>query len=138
MNADSKYDEYSGRGFLADATVMFAAVLLLVASGFSFLQGASAIANDDLYSAGSDYLYRFDMNVWGTVQLVLAVLGFAVAIGIFRGASWAMVGGMIIVGFSMLTNFAFIPRYPWWSITIIALDLLLLWALSAQLGRPRK
>ena len=49
---ESRFDiDYSSRGTVADFTGTFAGVLLLIVSGFDILQGASAIANDDLYAA---------------------------------------------------------------------------------------
>ena len=120
-------------GFMSDFVSIFAGVLLLISAAFGILQGASAIANDDLYSAGSEYLYKFDMTVWGWTHVVIGVLCLLVAIGILRGSSWGQVSGMVIAGLSAITNFAFLPHYPLWGITIIALDLLIIWALSTQL-----
>ncbi|MBZ5737102.1 DUF7144 family membrane protein [Nocardioides mangrovi] len=125
------YDEGGeGRRLIIDATSLFAGVLILLASLFSLLQGAAAIANDELYSEGSDYLYRFDMDVWGTVQLVIGALGLLVAYGVIRRSSWGLVCGMILACLSMVTNFAQLPTYPFWSMTLIAFDVLFLWALS--------
>lgn len=120
-------------GFLTDFISIFAGVLLLISAAFGLLQGASAIANDDLYSAGSDYLYKLDMTAWGWTHVVIGVLCLLVAIGILRGASWGQVSGMVIAGLSAIANFAFLPHYPLWAITIIALDVLIIWALSVQL-----
>jgi hypothetical protein len=122
-------------GFMTDVISMFAGVLLLVAAGFSILQGAAAIANGDIYAAGSDYLYDFNMTVWGWVYLVLGVLGLIVAIGVLRRTSWGQVSGMIIAGLSALANFASLPHYPLWAISVIAVDLLIIYALSTQLKR---
>lgn len=129
--------DYSARGFAVDMTANFAGVLLIIASIFDLLQGGSAIANDDLYSAGSEYLYNFNMTVWGTIHLIIGVIGLIVGVGILARASWAMVCGMIVAGLSILTNFAFLPRYPFWAIIIIAFNLLVIWALSAQQRRAR-
>lgn len=134
MNSESRNDiDYSTRGFAADLAATFGGVLLIIVSTFDVLQGASAIANDDLYSAGSEYLYRFDMDTWGAVHLVLGIIGIVVGVGVLMRAGWALVTGMIVAGLSMLTNFVFIPQYPLWSITIIAFDLLVIWALSVQM-----
>jgi len=73
------------------------------------------------------------MTTWGWVHLTIGVLGVAVAIAILRWAAWGQICGIIIASLSMLTNFAFIPLYPWWAITIIAFNLLVIWALSVQL-----
>ncbi len=138
MRTESARDiDYSTRGLFADLGATFGGVLLLLSSGMGLLQGLSAVANDDLYAAGSDYLYKLDMTTWGTVHIVLAVIGAVVAVGILMGKSWARVLGMIIAGLSALTNFAFLPHYPLWSIVIIAFDVAVIWALSTMLGARR-
>lgn len=129
--------DHSTRGAVADITVAFAGVLLLVTSGMQILQGLAAIANGDIYAAGSDYLYQFDMTTWGIIQLVLGGLGVVVAIGILMRASWAQVVGMVIAGLSALTNFAFLPQYPFGAIVLIAANILVIWALSVQLRNYR-
>jgi hypothetical protein len=132
--AKSRTDiDYSTRGTVADFTGTFAGVLLLVVSGMDILQGISAMANDDLYAAGSENLYRFDLTAWGVVHIILGVLGVAVAIGILLWAAWGQITGIIVASLSILTNFMFLPNYPWWSITIIAFNALVIWALSVQL-----
>jgi hypothetical protein len=120
---------------MTDVVSVLAGVLLLMNGAFEILQGASAIANDDLYSAGSDFLYQFDMTTWGWVHLVIGLLSIVVGIGVLAGKSWGLVSGMIIAGLSALANFAFLPHYPLWAITVIAVDLLIIHALSVQLRR---
>jgi membrane-associated PAP2 superfamily phosphatase len=120
---------------MTDVVGVLAGVLLLMSGAFEILQGAAAIANGDLYSAGSDFLYQFNMTVWGWVHLVIGVLSIIVGIGILGGRSWALVAGMIIAGLSAIANFAFLPHYPLWAITVIAVDLLIIHALSVQLRR---
>ena len=134
MSERSRYDlDYSTRGFVADAAASFAGVLLLVTSAFDVLQGIAAIANEDLYAAGTEYLYKLNVSGWGWVHLVLGVLGIAVAVAILRRVAWGQILGIIIAALAMLTNFAFLPLYPWWSLTIILANLLIIWALSVQL-----
>jgi hypothetical protein len=136
MSSESQrnFDD-STRGGVVDVTAAFAGVLLFVAAGMEMLQGVAAIANDDLYAAGTEYLYKFDLTFWGVVHLVIGVLSLLVAIGILRRADWAQVGGMIIAGLAMLSNFAALPLYPFWSIVVIAFYGLVIWALSEQLGK---
>jgi hypothetical protein len=135
MSSESQrnFDD-STRGGVIDVTATFAGVLLFVAAGMEMLQGVAAIANDDLYAAGTEYLYKLDMTVWGVVHLIIGVLSLLVAIGILRRAGWAQVAGMIIAGLAMLSNFAALPLYPFWSIVVIAFYALVIWALSAQLS----
>ncbi len=134
MSSESRYEiDYSTKGTVADLTASFAGVLLIVAGLMDILQGSSAIANDDLYSKGSDYLYQFNMTTWGWIHVVLGVLGLAVAVGILRRSGWGQVGGIIVAGLGILTNFAALPHYPFWALTLIAFYLLVIWSLTTQM-----
>ena len=140
MSMDARYDrsdvDNADKGTMADVTSVLAGSLLLMVAFFDVLQGLSAIAKDNLYTVvGKDYLYQFDTTTWGWVHLVLGVLAGAVAVGLLVGAAWSQVVGLIIAGLVMLTNFAFLPYYPLWSITIIAFSGLVIWALCHQLRR---
>lgn len=136
--SESRHEiDYSTKGFAADVTASFAGVLLIVTALLDILQGMSAIANDDLYSSGSDYLYKFDMDVWGWIHVVLGVIALAIAIGILKRTGWGQVGGMIVAGLGILTNFAALPHYPLWSMLVIAFYALVIWSLSAQMRNYR-
>ena len=69
------------------------------------------------------------------LPFVIGVLAGAVAIGILLQAAWGQVTGLIVAGLMILTNFAFLPHYPFWSLTIIAFSVLVMWALCTQLRR---
>jgi lysylphosphatidylglycerol synthetase-like protein (DUF2156 family) len=129
--------DYSTKGTVADLTAAFAGILLIVAGLMDVLQGVSAIANDDLYSKGSDYLYQFNMTTWGWIHVVLGVIGVAVAVGILRRAGWGQLGGMLVAGLGILTNFAALPHYPLWALVLIAFYALVIWALSTQMKHYR-
>jgi hypothetical protein len=62
----------------------------------------------------------------GGILVLLA--GFAV----MRGALWARIVGITLASLSALANFFFIPFYPFWSLTVITLDILVIWALAAH------
>jgi hypothetical protein len=131
--SQEQYDRQT-KGLWADLVSTFGGVLLLISGAFEILQGLAAITNQDLYSAGSDYLYKFDMTVWGWVHVVIGVLSAIVAVGVLARRSWGQITGVVIAGLSMIANFAFIPRYPLWSLIVIAVDALVVWALLTQLG----
>jgi hypothetical protein len=139
MSLDSRYNrsdvDDSNDGMLADVTSVLAGSLLVMTALFDILQGLSAIAKDHVYAVGTDYLYRFDTTTWGWLHLIIGVLALAVAIGILVHASWGQVTGLIVAGLVMLTNFAFLPYYPFWSIIVITFSALVMWALCTQLKR---
>lgn len=108
-----------------------AAALLLVASVLVFFQGIAAVANDEsLVIVENDYIYAFNLTTWGWIHIVLGIIGAAIAIGVFGGALWARVCGIIIAALSIVANFLWLPYSPWWSVLIIAIDILVIWALA--------
>jgi hypothetical protein len=137
MNTESRRDiDYSARGAVADVTVTFAAVLLLITALMEILQGLAAI-NDPDFFAGADYTFDFNVTAWGWVHVILGVISVAVAIGLMTRKGWAQVLGLLIAGIGMLTNFAWLPHYPLWAILIIAINAFVIWALTVQLKNYR-
>jgi hypothetical protein len=138
MSAQPRNDlDYSTRGTVADVTSSFAGVLLLVSGSMDILQGLAAVANDDLYGQGADYLYDFNSATWGWIHLVLGVLTIVAAAGILLRKGWGQVIGIIIAGLGMLTNFAALPHYPFWAIVLIGFYALVIWSLTTQMRHYR-
>jgi hypothetical protein len=108
----------------------FAGVVMVIAGIWHVLQGIAAIAHDHIYVSTPDYVYSFDLTGWGWIHLVLGVVVAAVGVAILRGHSWAAAMGMILAGLSLLGTFLFIPWYPFWSLLIMALDALVIYALA--------
>ncbi|HLN77764.1 MAG TPA: hypothetical protein VK204_12020 [Nocardioidaceae bacterium] len=112
--------------------IVFAAMLMILAGTMQFLQGLVALVNDDFYVRGSEYLFRFDLTTWGWIHLVTGlVLAFAGA-ALLRGAMWARTLAVVIAGLSIFANFLWLPYYPVWSLTVMAFDLFVMWALIAH------
>jgi hypothetical protein len=131
MSRESPYED-SARGGIADVGASFAGVLLVLTSFMEILHGISAAADPELYAAGSDFVYRFNGTVWGITHIVIGVVSMVVAFGILRRRSWGQLGGMIVCGLGILANFADLPRYPAWSIVVIAFYAFVIWALNVQ------
>lgn len=119
----------------AVGTTWAAAALLLVGSILAFFQGIAAVANDEsLVLVSDDYIYSFSLTTWGWIHIVLGVIGVCIAIGMFVGATWARVCAIIIASLSIVANFLWLPYTPWWSILIIAIDVLVIWAVANWSG----
>ena len=106
------------------------AVLLITVGVLELLQGLSAIAKDEVLVTGIDYTYQFDLSAWGWTHLVLGVIVTAVGIALFTGAGWARTAALVTCAVSILVNFLWLPYYPMWAITIIALNAVVIWAVS--------
>ena len=119
----------------ATGFALFAAVLMMIAGLWGIVVGISAILNDKIFVTTQGYVYEFDITAWGWIHLILGILVGGAGIGILQGATWGRVVGIAVAGLSVLANFLFLPHYPVWSILIIALDVLIIWALVTYPGR---
>ena len=119
----------TGRSAAAGGISLVAAVFLVMAGLFQALLGLSQLFGSDYFLVTDKYVFRFDPTVWGWIHLIVGVVAVIVAVGIFTGANWARITGIVIAALSALTAFTWLPYQPAWSILIIAVDFLVIWAL---------
>jgi hypothetical protein len=118
--------------------VVFGGVMLIVMGGFQITQGLVALFDDGFYAVGSDGLVvNVDYNTWGWIHLVIGLVGVLVGIGLLAGNLAARIAGVVIAGLSALVNMAFISAYPVWSVLVIALDVIVIFAIIVH-GREVK
>jgi hypothetical protein len=110
---------------------VFAGVMLMLIGVFHALTGLAAIIEDEFFVVGSNYAYEFDATAWGWIHLIYGVILVFAGYGIFQGAMWARLVGITLAAISAVGNFFFIPYQPIWALLIIALDVLVIAALSA-------
>ena len=109
---------------------LFAATMMFVVGVFQAIDGIAAIAEDDVFVATRNYTFDLDVTAWGWIHLIIGlVMAFAGA-ALFSGKAWAGVLAIMFAMLSMISNFFFIPYYPFWAILIIAIDIWIIWALT--------
>lgn len=112
--------------------VFFASVMMIVMGSFDAIQGLAAIIKSGFYVVPSDYFISVNATGWGWTHLILGAVVVLAGFALFRGSMWARVVGIAVAGLSMIVNFAAIPIYPVWAVSIIAIDALVIWALAAH------
>lgn len=120
----------AGHRGLALGGAIAASIILLTAGVLSIFQGIAAVAKDDLLVVGYSYTYEFSIATWGWIHLVVGVLLLLAGIGLMSGATWARLVAIVVAAVSIVANFLWLPYYPLWSILIIAIDLVIIWAVS--------
>jgi hypothetical protein len=110
----------------------FAGFLMIVGGIFHVMIGLAGLANNPVFVTSQNYIFKFNLTTWGWAHLIVGILVLAAGFAVFSGAVWARTVGVIIAGISMIANFAFLPYYPLWAILIIALDIGVIWALTAH------
>jgi len=120
-----------GRGL---GLVMFAAIVLLVLGFFNMIYGIAAIANSHVFTANAHYVIG-NLRAWGWITLILSVLQLVAAAGVLAGNQLARWFAVAVVGLNAIDMMFFIPAYPFWALTIIAVDIVALYGLCAYGSR---
>ena len=114
--------------------VFFASVLLVVVGFFNIIYGIAAIANSHVFVANAHYVTG-NLRFWGWITLIIAVLQLAAAAGILGGSQLARWFGVALLALNALDMMFFLPAYPLWALTIIAIDVVALYGLCAYGSR---
>jgi hypothetical protein len=120
-----------GQGY---GLVLFAAVLLLVVGFFNLIYGIAAIANSHVFTANAHYVFG-SLRTWGWITLILGALQLLAAGGVLTGNQLARWFAVAVVGLNAIDQMFFIPAYPFWSLMIIAVDVVALYGLCAYGSR---
>ena len=111
----------------------FAGTMAIMLGGFEATMGFVALFRDDYFAVTRNgLLVTMDYTAWGWVHLLLGVIAVAAGIGIFAGQMWARVLGIAIAVVNALANMAFLPAYPIWSVIVIAMDVIAIYALAVH------
>jgi hypothetical protein len=117
--------------------VLFAAIMMIMAGIFQAFDGLVALFNDTFYVATRKYLFQFDATTWGWIHLILGIVVALAGWGLLSGRTWARVVAITVAVLSAIANFLWIPYYPFWALTIITLDVFVIWAVAAH-GRDMR
>ena len=134
MSSSPSAFDYSTKGMLSSGVTGFAAIMLMAVGCFQILQGIAAIANDELFVAGGDYLFSFDTTAWGWFHLVLGLLGVGIGIAILTRTTVGLMAGIALAFVNLVAEFAFLPHYPFWALTLIGFNVVVIWALCSQIA----
>ncbi|WP_246884910.1 hypothetical protein [Streptomyces sp. GESEQ-4] len=118
-----------GAELLGGGLALFAGWALELSGTLSVLLGVVGVTRDTLFSS-PDYTYEFSLTAWGWIHIVIGIGLVAAGLGVLLGKAWGTGAGAVLAAVSLITQFMFIPFYPLWSISVMTLDLLALWALA--------
>jgi len=112
--------------------------MILISASFNLIDGIVAIANANYFrevSGQTAHLVVTDnLHAWGWATVAVATVMLFAGFGIFYGALWGRVLGVIAAAVNMIFQLAFLPHYPFWSFTMILLDVLVIYGLVVHGG----
>jgi hypothetical protein len=111
--------------------VTFAGVLLLIAGVLNIIYGIAAIGNSDFFVNDARYIFS-DLNTWGWITLVLGVLQFFAAFSLWSGGLYGRVIALAVASLSAIGALLSIPAYPFWSLAIFALCVVIIHQIATR------
>ena len=120
-----------GRGY---GLVLFASILLLVIGCFNLIYGIAAVAQSHVFAAHAHYVFG-DLRTWGWITLIFGCLQLIAAAGILAGSQAARWFAVAVIALNTIEHMFSIPAYPFWSLLIIAMDVIALYGLCAYGSR---
>jgi hypothetical protein len=123
----------ASKGFWA-GWIAFAGLLLMVLGGLAFFQGLVAVIRDQYYVLGDNGALVLDVSQWGWIMMIWGIVLALVGYGVVSGASWARWTAILVVGLNFLAQLGYDggSGYTLWSLCVIALNILVLWALIVR------
>jgi hypothetical protein len=125
------YDDQDGYGW-----VLFAGTMLLLLATLNGIDGIAAVSNSKFFTQNATYVIS-DLNTYGWVLICMSVVQGLVGVGVWlriRSMRWF---GVAIAGLNAIVQMLFIPAYPFWSLALFTLDILVIYGLIAHGARRR-
>jgi hypothetical protein len=123
-------DEPTSGAWWAFGIILFAGCMMLMMAFFSFFQGLAAVIKGNFFVVVPNYAFQVDTTTWGWIHMLLGIVTGAAGVFLFFGKMWARIIAIAVALVSAVWNFLSIPYYPVWSILIVVLDILVIWAVA--------
>lgn len=114
--------------------VVFAGMVMAILGGIDIFQGLIALFEDEYYAVTRSGFLVVDLTAWGWVMLIWGVLLLLAGFALMAGRGWARWVTIILVSLNVFAQLGFLgnSQYPLWALTAIALNVLVLFALTAR------
>ncbi|MBO3739227.1 DUF7144 family membrane protein [Actinoplanes flavus] len=119
--------------------LVFGGVMLLALGVFQLMEGFTALLHGEAYLVTAEgMLIEPNPQAWGWTHLLLGLVSGAAGVGILFGQTWARVVGVLFTAAGALVHFLFLATAPVWCTILIALEVLVIYALCAHGGDIRR
>ena len=129
MTGQTAYNQDQGEGW-----VTFAGIMIIVLGVLNVIWGIAAIGRSSFFVSDTKIVFH-DVKTWGWIMLFVGIIELLVGFGIFarnQAARWA---GVLIAGLNLIAALASIRAYPFWALVVVAIDVLVIYGLTAYGGR---
>jgi hypothetical protein len=125
---DARVDGATPSGWL-----LFLGLMFYLAGIWNFFEGLYVLVRS------SDFRNQpvfGELRFWAVVWMILGILLIAAGSAMAGRRSWARWFGIVVVGLSAIQTMLTFASHTWWSVVILGVDFLILYALTVRWQRP--
>lgn len=126
----------TGDGFEGSGWLLFASIMIAIAGVLDIIWGIAAISNSKFFTQNATYILS-GLNTWGWIVLIIGVLQLFAAYSILVGGQYGRWLGIAMASINSIAALMSIPAYPFWSLCLFGIDILIIYGLAAYGGRHR-
>jgi len=111
--------------------IIFAGVMLSIVGILNLIYGIAAISDSKFFVNDQAFIFS-NLNTWGWVTLILGAVQLLAAGSLSRGGQFGRWFGIVAASLSAIAALLAIPAYPFWSLAIFAIDIIVIHGLAAN------
>jgi len=127
---DAGRTELMPSGWLA-----FAGLMLLLVGFFNIIEGLAILFRPTHIALAGGQVLVLNHAAWGWILLLVGALQVAASMGVMNGREWARGVGIAFAVFNALAHLTLITVFPWWSLLAIAINIMVIYGLTAPMER---
>jgi hypothetical protein len=125
------HEDEQGRGWLG-----FAGTMLAIVGTLNVVYGIAAIDEARVYVGEVEFVFG-GLKTWGWILVIVGVIQLAAAFGVWNRADWARWAGVVAASANAILQLLFLPAFPFLSLSLLAIDVLVIYGLIQYGGRHR-
>lgn len=116
-----------------DGWLMFSGLMIFFAGLWNAIEGGIALFRSAFFTGTPIF---GTLAFWAGVWIAIGIIQMAVAYAIINGNNIARWFAIVVVGLASLVHMLSLPTYPWWSLFVLGINLVILYGLLVHWHRP--
>ena len=119
-----------------DGWIIFAGIMIGMLGVLNVIYGIAAISTSSFFVQDARYIIS-DLRTWGWITLIIGIAQLAAGWSIWAGGSFGRWFGIAVASVNAIGALLSISAYPLWTLAVVAIDVLVIYALAAYGGESR-
>jgi hypothetical protein len=114
--------------------VGFAGWLMLIIGIIDFFEGLIAVIRGQYYVLTANQIVVFDVKTWGWLTLIWGIVLVLAGYSLLLRVTWARFFAIVVITINLIGQLGFLgsATYPLWALTVVALTVVVLYALIVR------